>query len=414
MWMLIKLAWRNIFRNKRRTILSGLAIGVGLAAMMFADALIVSLGETMVHSATVNFSGNAQIHKKGFLKDFEVEKVIADNYNNKLLLNLQKEELIKSFAPRVVSYGMLTSTSDANNIMLYGIDPEMEKKVSKISEVIIKGTNLDTNLNIKESRKILVGKKLADNLNIDVGDRVVVTVVRSITGDLSQEMFRIGGIFSFGIREMDENIAFMNINVAQNLLNIGNNIHEIALNFKDINIAAQEKLPFKEKYSQNGNETLGWNKMFKDLATILNFTQFSLFILTIILFSVIAFGIMNTLFMSLYERMFEFAVLRAVGTRSKLVATMIIYEALILALISTVVGIIIGVIFIYIFSHQGIDYRGIEYAHLVFKDKIYPHFRLIQFIIYPLCLIIFTMLVGLYPAFYAASIVPAKALRKTF
>ncbi|MDD4975282.1 MAG: ABC transporter permease [Bacteriovorax sp.] len=408
MWMLIKLAWRNIFRNKRRTLLSGLAIGVGLASLMFADAVIFSLGETMVRAATENFSGNAQIHQKGFVKNFEVEKVIS-NADNKLLIDLGKEDAIKSFAPRVVGYGMLTSTFDANNILVYGINPVMEKNISKISDNMIKGNYLDA----QDDKKILIGKKLAENLNINVGDKVVLTVARAGSGDLSQEMFRIGGVFSFGIREMDENVIFLNITSAQKVFNVGNDIHEIAINFKDINLPAQKNFPFAIKYSQNGNEMLGWNKMFKELDAILHFTQFSLSILALILFSIIALGIMNTIFMSLYERMFEFGVLRAVGTRPGIVGAIILFEALMLALISAVIGITLGVIVIYFSSHYGIDYRGIEYAHVVFRDKIYPHFRLIQFILYPPCLILFSMIVGIYPAIYAAKIIPAKALRKT-
>jgi ABC-type lipoprotein release transport system permease subunit len=410
MWLIIRLAWRNVFRNKRRTILSVLAIGIGLAAMMFADALIVSLGETMVRSATEDFSGNAQIHQAGFVKNLEVEKTITNNEDNKLLKELETEKELQSFSPRVLSYGMLTSTSDANNIVVYGIDPEKEKTVSKISQMIVSGEYLADS----DDRKILIGKKLADNLNIGVGDRVVLTVARANIGDLSQEMFRVRGVFSFGMREMDENVVFIKLNVAQNILNLESNIHEIALNFKDLNIPAMKNYPIATKYTINGNEVSGWNKMFKELAAILEFTQFSLGILAFILFGIIAFGIMNTLFMSLYERMFEFGVLRAVGTRPSVVARMIIYEAFLLALLSSIAGVVIGIIIISFFSKYGIDYRGIEYAHLVFKDKIYPHFRLIQFILYPPCLVVFATLVGIYPAFYAARIVPAVALRKKF
>ena len=406
MWLVMKLAWRNIFRNKRRTTLSVLAIGVGLAAMMFADALIVSLGETMVRSATQDFSGNAQIHQSEFVKNLEVEKVITNS--DQILKDLKNEGELVGFTPRVLSYGMLTSTSDANNIIVYGIDPVQEKGVSKISELIVQGDYL----NNQDDRKILIGKKMADNLNIGLGDRVVVTVAKSGVGELSQEMFRVGGIFSFGVREMDENVAFINLNVAQTILNLGNDIHEIALNFKDLKIPAQKKYAIATKYSKDGNLVSGWNKMFKDLAAILEFTQFSLGILAIILFGIIAFGIMNTLFMSLYERMFEFGVLRAVGTRPSVVAKMILYEAFMLAFVSSIVGVIIGTLLIGFFSKYGIDYRGIEYAQLVFKDKIYPHFRLIQFTLYPVCLMVFATLVGIYPAVYAAKIIPAQALRK--
>lgn len=406
MWLVIKLAWRNIFRNKRRTILSVLAIGVGLAAMMFADALIVSLGETMVRSATEDFSGNAQIHQSEFVKNLEVEKVITNS--EQILKDLKSENELTSFTPRVLSYGMLTSTSDANNIIVYGIDPEQEKGVSRISKLMVQGDYLTA----QDDRKILIGKKMADNLNIGIGDRVVVTVAKSGVGDLSQEMFRVGGIFAFGVREMDENIAFINLNVAQSILNLGSSIHEIALNFKDLNIPAKKDYAIATKYSKDGNLVSGWNKMFKDLAAILEFTQFSLGILAVILFGIIAFGIMNTLFMSLYERMFEFGVLRAVGTRPSVVARMILYEAFMLAFVSSIAGVIMGIILIGFYSKYGIDYRGIEYAHLVFKDKIYPNFRLVQFILYPPCLIVFATLVGIYPAVYAAKIIPATALRK--
>jgi lipoprotein-releasing system permease protein len=408
MWLILKLAFRNIFRNKRRTILSVIAIGVGLAAMMFADALIISLGDTMVRSATEDFSGNAQIHQEGFAKNLDVEKVINGNENNRLLKDLSKESELQSFTPRVLSYGMLTSTSDANNIIIYGIDPKREKSVSKISQFMTAGDYL----NPTEERKIIVGKKLADNLNIGVGDRVVVTVARAHVGDLSQEMFRVGGIFSFGAREMDESVAFIRLDEAQSILNLGTGIHEIALNFKDLNIPAQKKFTIGTKYTRDGNVVIGWNKMFKDLASILEFTGFSLGILGFILFGIIAFGIMNTLFMSLYERMFEFGVLRAVGTRPSVVARMILYEAFMLALVSSIAGVIMGLILIGFFSKYGIDYRGVEYAHLVFKDKIYPHFRLVQFVLYPPCLVVFATLVGIYPAIYAARISPAVALRK--
>jgi ABC-type lipoprotein release transport system permease subunit len=242
-----------------------------------------------------------------------------------------------------------------------------------------------------------------------------VTVARATTGELSQEMFRVSGIFSTGIRELDENVALLNITVAQKILNLGNNIHEIVLNFKDVNLPASKKdFSFGKKYSVNGNIVLGWNKMFKELSAILQFTQFSLGLLAFILFGIIAFGIMNTLFMSLYERMFEFGVLRAVGTRPSVVARMIIYEAFLLALLSSVAGLLMGVILIAFFSRYGIDYRGVEYAHMVFKDKIYLHFRAFQFFVYPLGLIIFATLVGIYPALYAARITPAQALRKKF
>jgi putative ABC transport system permease protein len=112
--------------------------------------------------------------------------------------------------------------------------------------------------------------------------------------------------------------------------------------------------------------------------------------------------------------MFEFGVLRAVGTRPRTLAQLVIGEAAALAVISIVLGTIIAGIVVWIFTHVGIDYTGIEYAGVTFRSKIYPVAQLIQFIKYPLLVLLLTVIVGLYPALYAARLEPARAMRKSF
>ena len=118
--------------------------------------------------------------------------------------------------------------------------------------------------------------------------------------------------------------------------------------------------------------------------------------------------------MSLYERMFEFGVLRAVGTRPVAMGRLVVFEAAALAAISIVLGMLLGLLLLYIVSQTGIDYGGIEYEGVTFRKLLYPIIQVRQFIVYPLSALLFTILIALYPAAYAARLTPAKAMRKSF
>ena len=407
MFLLLKMAFRNIFRNKRRTILSGFAIGIGLASLITLDAMIVGMKENMIRAATDFFPGQVQIHKNGYRSTFDTSLYI--NKSSTLMKDLKSEELVKSFTPRVASFSMITSPADVSSIMIYGIKEESEPLISKIKEVMKTGKYEFGNAN-----KILLGNKLAETLQVGIGDRIVLTVAQAKTGELSQEMFRVGGTYSFKIDEMDSMTAMVEISKLQELLAIGSNIHEIALKFNDIKDAGNQNLPFFKKYSSYNNEALGWNKLFHDLESLIKMSQFSLWLSALVLFAVVALGIVNTLFMSLYERMFEFGILRAIGTRPFKMAFLIIFEAIVLSLISIVIGVMIGYLVTYVFSITGIDYIGYEFNNVTIQDLIYPVIAPYQYVVYPILLIIFITIVSFYPASYAARLKPAKALRKSF
>lgn len=407
MLMLIKLAWRNGLRNKRRTFLAGTAIGIGLAALIFADGLMLGMGENMIKAATDTFLGQAQITHEGFTDTFEVEKTIIDGAT--ILKDLEKDSSVKSFSPRILVQGMITSPSNSDAVLLYGISPDSEKKISKIYKAIKDGDYLIED----DQQKVLIGQDLAETLDVEVGSLLVITVAQYGTGDLSQAMFRVGGIYSFNIREMDGSMAFIHLAKAQQMLNLEDKIHEIAVNFTDLRLADDEALPFWGNFSKNGNEARSWREIMPELEAALEMTSFGIFIIGIILFAVVSLGIMNTLFMSLYERMFEFGVLRAIGTRPPRMAMMIIFEAAILAVISIIIGSAIGLGVSLYFSNNGFDYSGIEFAGVTLNDPLAPVMKAYQYYKYPALLFVFTIIVGIYPAIYAARLNPVEAMRKS-
>jgi len=406
--ILLRLAWRNIFRNTRRTILSGIAIGIGLAVMIFGDAFMTGINESMIRTATDTFAGQGQIHARGFRDTLEVEQTI--NNLQWVVDGLNKEERIQVFSLRTESFAMLASAANVTSIMLYGIDPAQERDISKIDEAITEGRYLGGS----NTEQILIGSKTAEVLEVGIGDRVVVTVAQAGTGDLSQEMLRVSGIFRFGIQELDSAVAFIGLKKSQEILGLGQGVHEIALRFHNLEDAGNRSLGFWKRYSRYGNEAIGWKDIMPQMEAVLEMATLSKVITASIIFGIVGLTIMNTLFMSLYERMFEFGVLRAIGTRPLRIALMILLEGGCLAIISIIIGSAIGFFFSWLFSVYGIDYRGIEFAGTTINELIYPVMNVRQYLLNPLYVLFFTLVAALYPAYYAARLTPAKAMKRSF
>jgi len=407
MWMLVKVGVRNGLRNKRRTFLAGAAIGIGLGALIFVDAIMLGMSDSLVRSATDTFLGQAQVHAKGFTDTLAVERTVADG--GAILAGLRADPEVKSYAPRVMAMGMVSSPANACSVLLYGISPAREKGVSQLARVVVEGDYLPDN----DTQKILIGRDLADTLSAEVGSLVVVTVAQAGTGDLSQAMFRVGGIFKFNVREMDGGMAFIPLPKAQDMLDLAAGFHEIAVNFQDLALADDKTRPFWSLAARGDNAAQNWRELMPELDAALDLTDFALGLMALILLGVVSLGIVNTLFMSLYERMFEFGVLRAVGTRPVRMALMILAEAGLLAGVSIAIGIVLGLAVTLIFQWHGLDYSGIDYAGVTFQEPLTPIFRLYQYYVYPALLFAFTLVVGLYPAIYAARLNPTKAMRKS-
>ena len=409
MWLiLVKLAWRNLFRNKRRTLIAATAIGIGLTALIFIDAFMIGMEETMIRTATDSFLGDAQIHRAGFRDEQEASLTIQAL--DEVTASLSEETIVQHSTQRVLVSGMITSPANVSAINLVGVHPPTEKFLSQIDDAITKGAYFEGD----NSRDILIGAKLAEILEVGLGDRVIVTVAQAETGELSQEMFRVSGIYHFADEGMNSGMAFVRIQKAQEMLAIGKDVHEIAIKFTSVAYAQDSTLSFWDTYSRHGNEALSWTELMSQLTVVLEMTTYSKYIMGAILFAVVVFGIINTLFMSLYERMFEFGVLRAVGTRPFGMARVILFEAGALAIVSIVLGTILGFLVTALLAHTGINYTGIEMMGVTMQEFIRPVMRVGQFIIYPIWVFAFTLIAGLYPARYVAKMSPVDAMRRSF
>jgi len=408
-WSLyIKLAWRNVLRNKRRTIIAGTAIAMGLAALIFVDALHLSMKENMIDAATGSFLGEGEIAEADYRKSLDVELTVHNL--DSVVAELKRDPRVSHFTVRTLAFAMLTSPANASAIQMVGVDPATERYLSEMDDRLVEGSYFTGD----DPHDIVIGSKLAKLLEVGLGDRVVITAAQAHTGELAQEMFRVSGIYSFNADDLDQGLAMVRIGQAQKMLNLDHQVHQIALKFKDRNLGQERISPFWAQYDRYGNEAVGWIDLVPQLEKVFRLSKIGRVIIALILFGVVALGIVNTLFMSLYERMFEFGVLRAVGTRPFSMGRLVELEAAALTVISLLFGCVLGAALLGVIGWTGIDFSGIEYEGVTFTQALYPVWHLQQFTVYPMAFLVFALLAALYPAVYAARLTPARAMRKSF
>ena len=399
-----RLALRNVFRNIRRTLLTVMLISLSLAALMFTDAMMGGMEKLLVSSATELFSGEVQTHRRGFLDTLDIDLYIADTSSLEGRLATSAE--VKGFSVRTIAGGMIASPHNQAGGLIYGVDAGQEAGVSRLSAAITQGTYLTG-----KPREILMGEPLAELLEARLGDRIVTTFASADGGDLSQSLFRISGLFRFGLRELDENVVFINLAPARQAVGVPEGGHEIAINLHRP-ATDTSPLPLFADLSDDSVLTQPWTSFNPEIGSIIAWVDVGTFMTGAVLFLLATFGITNSLFMSIYERIHEFGIVRALGAEPWQVLLLIVTEALLLAIMSVLVGLAVGAGLIFYFGNTGLYLGEIEFEGIV-TSHIFPAAASVQFTAFPAYVICLTLVVSIYPAIYAARLVPADALRRS-
>jgi ABC-type lipoprotein release transport system permease subunit len=400
------LAYRNLFRNSRRTILASLLLGCSLAALIFTDGVMQGMMELLIETASKTISGEAQIHRKGFLNSTNTDLYISNI--SEIESFLENDEHIAGYATRTRSGGMISSSYNRTGGLIIGVSPEMKPSVGKLREAIVAGDYLTGG-----DSEILVGVELAELLEVKLGDRIVVTTSEVDGGDLSQALFKLSGIINFGIRQLDTSVVFISLARSREILGMTDSAHEIVVQFTGADDHQNPNLAVYQKWNTAQIETLGWLESAPQMASMITFIDFSAFLIGLILFFVAAIGIINSMFMSIYERIYEFGVIKALGTEPTKIFQLIVCEAFLLAMLGLIFGLIIGTPLIWYYSVHGIPFGDLQFQGLTVADKIKTVMTPSQFTIFPLWMIGLTLVASIYPAIFASRIIPSRALQKT-
>lgn len=402
----IRLAFRNLFRNTRRTILTCTLLGLGLTALIFTDGLVLGMKKMMVDSVTSTLQGEFQIHHVDFPGSLDPDKYLTEV--DSITSILLAEQKISGYAVRTLSGGMVSSPYNMSGAVIYGIDPGQELGVSKIAEAVTSGHYLTT-----QRGEILLGSELADQLEINLGDRVVLTLAEVDTGEISQSLFRLSGIVHFGLGEIDKSFAFVHIDQARDILGMQNEAHEIAVRFVKPEISRDPDLALRRKLDSPDRLVRNWLEFNPEFSSIIEMSQYSTAIIGGILFLLVSLGVINSMFMSIYERIYEFGVVRAIGTSSSQLMLLVFWEALILALLSAALGLIVMAPLALWSASSGIPFGEAEFTGIAITSNIFPIYEAYQFFAFPIYVVVLTLFAAIYPAIYAGRIIPSEALHRS-
>ncbi|MCW8955268.1 MAG: ABC transporter permease [Gammaproteobacteria bacterium] len=401
--LLIALAWRNLWRNKRRTLVILFAIVLGVWAMIFTAAFMRGMSLQIIEDTIENLTGHIQIHAQGYLDDPVVEHTfpVDDSLNTSL-----QNDAIQQLSLRLRVPAVVASERDSYGLVLIGIDPEAEAELSFIAKKIVQGSYLSAS----DDQGVIIGKKLAEQLETRLGKRVVL-MSQNRDNDIADRGFRIVGIFDTQMEALETGYVFIGRKTAEQLLAVDHQVSEIAIRLKDGMDIASVVQQLKQQQPQL--DIQAWDElqpMSKAMVEI--YGDFHL-IWHLIVFMAMGFGIINTLLMAVFERTREFGLFQALGLKPRFIMGQVWIEAMMLLLLGAALGNLVSWLSV-LATGEGIDVsafaQGMEMANL---SNIIP-FVIVQgdLILANSVVIILGLLTSLYPAWRASSMVPADALTR--
>ncbi len=406
MKLIAKLAWRNVWRNKRRTIITLGSIGFGLAALLFQQSLIKTLQNQIVEKSTRTYTAHIQIQAKKTtdtkVPDFRIANPIP------VYEAVKKIPEITGWSPRIIFTGLVSSPQTSKGSLVVGVDPATEKSLTIIDSYLIEGKYLST----ADDRQVMMGVKLAKELDLRLGEKLVI-MVQGSDGSLSAEAFRLCGIYKTDSPVYDGQIVYVPLSATQRLLVCGQEVSIVGAKVRseDEIDSVRDKLALALKDEEVS--VLTWRESAHEIVSIQQFQNAVLLIVLIIIFSIVALGIFNTLLMSLFERIREFGLMMALGAKPAHVAGLIIVESAILGALGIAVGIVGGSALIFYFGKNGIalpisDAMG---YWMPFDKVLYLKFVWKEHLLSCLAALLTSIVAALFPALHASRLKPANALR---
>jgi putative ABC transport system permease protein len=402
--MLFTLAWKNLWRNKKRSLIILIAIALGLWAGLFSVAISIGLWESTINSTIDRNLSHIQIHTKEFKDEKLISKYIPNG--NDIVNNIRNEKGIKDVSGRVLIEGMASSPTSSSGINIIGINPEHEKNVTTIPTYIEKGNFFQTN----KRNPVVIGEKLADKLGLHLNSKIVLTF-QNIDTTLTYAAFRIVGIFKTESTNFDQSHLFVKSSDLYNTMGSKPIISEIAIRLNSSNDLDTVYAKLKQNYSSLVVET--WKQLAPELEFTYEMMILELEIFLGIILAALLFGITNTMLMSVMDRIREFGVLMAVGMKRIRVFFLILIETFILSIFGGILGMALGGITVWYLSDKGIDLsifaEGLNAYNM--PTQMYPVLPLYFYFLLVVMIIITAIIAAIYPSVKTIKLKPAQAIR---
>ena len=405
--MLSTLAWRNLWRNYRRTLIMLAAIGIGVWAMIFMIALMRGMVDDMVMDAIHQLPGHVQIHKAGYRDDPNVVNSMPA-VDASLRAVLEDTTEVVAWSGRVVVPAMISSERDSRGVNLTGIDPEAEKQLTVLADNIVQGRYLED----ENDNGLIIGLKLAERLETGLGKRVVV-MSQDPNNEIADRGFRIVGLYQAKLQAAEESTIFASRALVQKMLKIDGEISEIAVMGHDYRHVTDLTARLAN-VTGPGLEVLPWNELDAYVGTMLSVMDGFVLVWTVVIFLALSFGLVNTLVMAVFERVREIGLMLALGMRPASILNQILLESLWLILLGVLAGDILAGLTVLALS-GGIDVSVVAEGMEMFGagSVLTPALYWSDVLLANAVVIVLGLITSLLPAWRASRYEPIEAITKT-
>lgn len=403
---LLTISWRNIWRHPARSSVLLAAIIIGLWAGVMAVGTMNGMLQQRTDHVIDSELTHVQVHHPEFLSEGYSWMHITDHES--ITSWLDDDERVASHTSRVLTDGMLQSPVKTSGVRIRGIDVESENRTTTFHENMVEGDYLDTDMR----NPVIIGRRLAEEHNLDPGHRIVLTF-EDVNNELTSGSFNIAGFFESASADYDKRNVLIRSGDFMALLSDQPVYHEIAMMLENDACASHVASDLNDEFPDIHAQT--WNELSPELNLMVQLGGSMTYIITMIIMIALAFGILNTMLMALFERMRELGMLISIGMSRLRVFTMIMLESVMLSITGAVSGILLARASLYYFRDTGInleifaDARG--FAEIGFDHIIYPIITPGEFTGMLLVVIFITLLASLYPALKAIRINPLEAAK---
>lgn len=406
--MYFVMAWRNVWRNPRRTAVIGLAVVIAVWSMIFLTALMYGMVEGMVRNSIITMTGDIQIHQKGYNND----PVIEHSINDPGPIEAKVQKLLPPgghWAPRVRVNAIISNARHSGGVTLVGIDPAKEANVSFIGNAVKQGNYLKGN----DEYGIMIGRALLKKFGAKVGHKVVL-MSQDTTKNIASRAFRITGVFTAEMESTEKQYVYVTLPAVQKMLKLGSGISEVAIMLTQREqgdpLAAELRGDLPKSL-----EIMTWKQLQPITVAYLAMFNGFIWLWYLVVFIAMGFGIVNTLLMAVMERIREFGLLKALGLRPRRIIAEVVTESLMLMILGMLVGNILGLTCTWAVADTGIDLSALAAGaeFLGMERMLYPVLRLNDVLTANITVLLLGVLVSLYPAVKAARFTPVEALSHT-
>jgi putative ABC transport system permease protein len=407
----LRMAWRNLWRHKRRTWLT-------IGAMIFSNLLLVFLislqfgsYRMMIDNTLKSYTGHMQVQYKTYNDDPKIrnsfDAVIP--LASKIRKQLGSANITARVAARGVAFAMTSSKQRSYGLQITGVEPKFEAKVSTLPGLIIKGHYL-TDINAEE---IIIGSVLARNLRVDIGDELTL-LGSGRDGSFAAGVVIVTGIFESGVADIDRSMAQVPLGYFQSLFSMGDKGHNIVINATDLPLVSALQQSISNIIADRKElVVLDWNVLQPGLKQAIQADMASAWFMYAVLIILVAFSVLNTQLMSVLERTREFGIMMALGVKPARLGSLVITETFLMSGLGLVIGAALGTTLAYYLSIVGFSYPGMEEMAGKFNlpDKMYPSLSLLSILLGPGIVFFCSLLASVYPALRLFFLHPVSAMR---